>query len=94
MTLFLGKENIEIEFYHKITLHTFTDKSFRANKIGFNDVECIVCDNLLSIITSDYDRIIIVSMEQVKSITEVDQLTVNQFGEPIEREDLEWIEKK
>lgn len=86
MTIFLGKENIEIEFKHNTSLY-IGDKLFRANKIGFEDIEYIVCDNTLKIITSDYDSILIAPMECVKSITEVDTLSVNQFGESVERED-------
>lgn len=62
----------------------FADDPFRANKIGFDGIECIVCDNTLTLITSDYDRILIAPIDFVKSITSVDRLTVNNFGELIE----------
>lgn len=87
MTIFLGKENVEIEFNHNTSLY-IGDNLFRANKIGFEDIEYIVCDNTLKVITTDYDRILIAPIDYVKSITAVDTLSVNQFGESIEeRED-------
>ena len=87
MTIFLGKENIEIEFKYNTSLY-ISDRLFRANKIGFKDIEYILCNNTLTLVTSECDRIIITPIDCVKSIKVVDTLSVNQFGEPIEREDF------
>lgn len=86
MTIFLGKENIEIEFHSEIVLR-YNNIPFKANKIGIEDVNFIIGDSILSVVTNDFDRLVIAPLECIKSITEVDNLTVNQFGYPIERED-------
>lgn len=87
MALFLVNENIEIEFKYNTLLY-ISDRPFRANKIGFEDIEYILCDNTLTLVTSECDRILIAPIDCVKSIKVVDTLSVNQFGEPIEREDF------
>lgn len=86
MLTFLGKKNIEIEFKYS-TLLFISDRPFIANKIGFEDIEYILCNNTLALVASDCARILIAPIDCVKSIKVVDTLSVNQFGEPIEREE-------
>ena len=78
--------NIEIEFY-KPTLIWFADEKIYANKIGISDVYLVKIGYLVTIITNDYDRLIIAPLTEIKSINFIDKLTVDQFGEPIESEE-------
>lgn len=88
MIVFEVEDNIEIEFY-KPTLIWYASKKTYANKIGISEVQYVEIGHLVTIITYDYDRIIIAPLSKIKSINYVDNLSVNQFGEPIEREGLE-----
>lgn len=78
--------NIEIEFY-KPTLIWFADEKIYACKIGISDVYLVKIGYLVTVITNDYDRIIIAPLTDIKSINCVDKLTVDHFGEPIESEE-------
>ena len=78
--------NVEIEFY-KSTLIWFADEKVYASKIGISDVLLVKIGYLVTVITNDYDRIIIAPLTDIKSINCVGKLTVDQFGEPIEREE-------
>lgn len=78
--------DIEIEFY-KPTLVWFADEKTYATKIGISDVWLVETGYLVSIITNDYDRLIIAPLSSIKSIQCVNKLTVNQFGKSIEREE-------
>ena len=79
-------DSIEIEFY-KPTLIWFADEKIYASKIGISDVFLVKIGYLVTVITNDYDRIIIAPLTDIKSISGVDKLTVNQFGEPLESEE-------
>lgn len=78
--------NIEIEFY-KPTLIWFADEKIYASKIGISDVYLVKIGYLVTIITNDYDRLIIAPLTEIKSINCIDKLTVDQFGEPLESEE-------
>ena len=78
--------NIEIDFY-KSSLIWFADEKTYANKIGLSDVYLVKIGYLVTIITNDYDRLIIAPLTEIKSINCVDKLTVDHFGEKIESEE-------
>lgn len=79
------RHDIEIEFY-KPTLIWFADEKTYATKIGISDVFLVNIGYLVSIITNDYDKLIIATLSDIKSIQCVNKLSVNQFGEPISKE--------
>lgn len=79
-------DSIEIEFY-KPTLIWFADEKIYASKIGISDVLLVKIGYLVTVITNDYDRIIIAPITDIKSINCIPKLTVDRFGDPIESEE-------